>query len=81
MLRNYHKQAPRQSLPIKLFRATASSQPFHVVLDDDLGWRPFADALTRYDVPCDHLDLLREPHVRVVARVLDAELEGSQVEF
>jgi thioesterase domain-containing protein len=47
--------------------------PPWVRVRSDLGWAGLADQLVELHVPAHHLELLREPHVSGLARVLEKE--------
>jgi amino acid adenylation domain-containing protein len=52
-------------------RATATPRPRGQLVAHDQGWGGRARAVIVHDVAADHLGVLREPHVRALARVLD----------
>lgn len=65
---------------IIVFRATGRPQPAWKKVPSDLGWKGLGRCVSTYDVDSDHLEIIREPHVRVVARVLADELAGVDAE-
>ncbi len=61
--------------PITVLRI--DKQPYWRVRDRSLGWRLQTTSVSVVDLPiAEHLDILREPHVRLVARQLDTLLAG-----
>ena len=65
---------------IIVFRATGRPQPAWKKVPSDLGWKGLGRRVSTYDIDSDHLEIIGEPHVRVVARVLADELAGVDVE-
>ena len=57
-----------------VFRATGRPQPAWKNVPSDLGWKGLGRRVSTYDIDSDHLEIIREPHVRIVARVLADEL-------
>jgi thioesterase domain-containing protein/acyl carrier protein len=57
-----------------VFRATARDWPPWFHLAPDLGWGARATRLTVHEIPSDHLELVRPPHVREVAAIMEAAL-------
>ncbi|MBD2112643.1 MULTISPECIES: amino acid adenylation domain-containing protein [Cyanophyceae] len=54
---------------LTLFRATEEIYYSQAYLDEGLGWRDFAGGgLEVHDVPGDHVNMLHEPHVQVLAQ-------------
>jgi thioesterase domain-containing protein len=45
-----------------------------VHLEPDLGWGRRAARISVHELNCDHLDLVRQPHVREVAAFMQAAL-------
>jgi amino acid adenylation domain-containing protein len=57
-----------------IFRATGRGWQPWVHLQPDLGWGKLAARVSVHDLNCDHLDLVRQPHVREVAAFMQAAL-------
>jgi thioesterase domain-containing protein len=56
---------------VTVFRATKVSFDRPEVIEDGLGWRPYAHGgVEVIDVPGDHMSILAEPHVAVMAHHL-----------
>lgn len=61
---------------VVMFRAQDSQDGVSVILDPDLGWKPYLkDGLTIYDVPGDHLSILLEPNVGAIGNRIKLLLE------
>ena len=82
----YEPAADALPVPIALFRSTESSPEDYgpspevaaIRQDRAWGWDRFSShPVTVIDVPGDHLTMLLEPHVSVLARHLDALLEST----
>ena len=76
------RQAERAYVPkpyagkVIMFRALDSEDGLSVSLDPDLGWKPYVkDGLTIYDVPGDHLGILKEPNVGTIGNRIKLLLE------
>jgi thioesterase domain-containing protein len=54
-----------------------SEAPVAVATPRDRGWGPLAEAVDVHFVPGHHHSMVKEPHVRVLARTLDACLRQS----
>jgi amino acid adenylation domain-containing protein len=64
---------------IMFFRA--EHQPAGIVPDRFLGWEPFAvGGMEIHDVPGDHITLMKEPNIRIVAEKLTECLRLNQME-
>ncbi|HEY3594758.1 MAG TPA: thioesterase domain-containing protein, partial [Polyangiaceae bacterium] len=57
-----------------VFHATGRDWQPWVRLEPDLGWGTRATRLTVHEIPADHLELLRQPHVHDVAAIMEASL-------
>jgi amino acid adenylation domain-containing protein len=66
-------------LPARLLvvRATREPWPAWVTIAPDQGWAGRADNVVVCDVPANHLGVLREPHVRQLARAVSEISAGS----
>ncbi|MCC3512101.1 MAG: amino acid adenylation domain-containing protein [Oscillatoriales cyanobacterium] len=65
---------------VVMFRAQDSQDGISVILDPDLGWKPYLkDGLTIYDVPGDHLSILLEPNVGAIGNRMKLLLEEVMV--
>jgi amino acid adenylation domain-containing protein len=60
----------RLSARLLVVRATQEPMPEWIVVDADQGWAERANKVTIHDVPANHLGVLREPHVRSLARAV-----------
>lgn len=67
-------RAGRIDARLVVVRATAAAQASWQIVADDHGWGGRGSPVVVHDVRADHLGVMREPHVRSLARVLD-ELE------
>lgn len=56
--------------PLLVFRATARAEAPWIRLDRDLGWKGMSPDLRVYEVPGDHLGIVRDPHVSRIADAL-----------
>ncbi len=64
---------------LTLFRA--QEQPHPETDQDDLGWSEFAlGGVDVRVVPGDHLTMIHEPHVQILAKEIEACLPGNHVE-
>jgi amino acid adenylation domain-containing protein len=72
MVRQYQARARPVDVPVVLFRAGIREEPSWLSIDRDQGWSRFASKLTAYDVACGHIELMHEPHVREIAKVVDS---------
>jgi thioesterase domain-containing protein/acyl carrier protein len=73
------KYSPRPySGAVLLFRP--QSRPAGDRADAASRWRQLAPGLRVVDVPGNHVEMFREPHVAVMAEALEAALEGIEVE-
>ena len=68
-------QGRRLRARLVVVRATGEASPAWRIVDPAHGWAGRAARVQVHDVAADHLGVLREPHVRTLARVLD-ELSG-----
>jgi hypothetical protein len=60
-------------------RATLfSANDLTASFDVEDGWRQLVTELEVHDIPGNHLDIIKEPHVRVLAEKLDASLRKAQ---
>ncbi len=80
-----HTEAWRHYTPqpyagqITLFRA--KEQPEHAALEPDMGWGRFAlGGVEIHHVPGDHLSMIHEPHVQILAERLKQCLDQAQPE-
>lgn len=65
---------PRFRAPIILFKR--ARQPFYYVRDAEMGWGArSASGVEICEMNCGHVEVLREPHVRLVAQRLSARLK------
>ncbi|MCC3405300.1 MAG: amino acid adenylation domain-containing protein [Microcoleus sp. PH2017_10_PVI_O_A] len=81
------EQAERAYVPkpyagkVVMFRALDSEDGVSVILDPELGWKPYLkDGLTIYDVPGDHLSILQEPNVGAIGNQIKLLLEEVVVQ-
>jgi aspartate racemase len=69
-------QTPRFKAPVILFKRP--KQPYFYVADPLMGWGARSEGgVTTYEISADHHEVLREPHVRFVSRVLQAQMQES----
>ncbi|HKI24709.1 MAG TPA: condensation domain-containing protein [Candidatus Sulfotelmatobacter sp.] len=67
-------RAPRFAAPVLLFKRPR--QPFFYVRDPEMGWgQRSTGGVEVCEVNCGHFELLRQPHVSVVAQTLSARLQ------
>ena len=67
-------QAPRFAAPVLLFKRPR--QPFFYVRDPEMGWGARSTGGVEIcEIDCGHFELLRQPHVSVVAQKLSARLD------
>ncbi|MEG4119910.1 amino acid adenylation domain-containing protein [Microcoleus sp. N9_B4] len=60
-----------------LFKAVESAEAFGA--DLELGWgRVITGGIEVYDIPSDHLGMLKEPHVRILGEKLQAAVDRAQ---
>lgn len=75
-------EPPTYDRPVTLLRANQlpETKDFEVKkMDDSLGWSSLVTGdLTIYPIPCDHFNMLKEPHVREVAVQLEACLATAR---
>jgi amino acid adenylation domain-containing protein len=64
------------STRVLVVRASREPWPEYVRIAPDQGWGGWADSVVVRDVPANHLGVLREPHVRLLAQAL-AEVTGN----
>jgi thioesterase domain-containing protein len=70
-------QAPRFRAPVLLFKRPR--QPFHYVRDPQMGWGARSmGGVEICEVRCGHIEVLREPYVRVVAQILASRLQAAR---
>lgn len=62
---------------LSIVRATAATVPRWQVVAHDHGWGGRARRVRIHDVAADHLGVMRDPHVRALARMLDEQLAGD----
>ena len=68
---------PQFDAPVILFKRP--KQPYYYVEDPLLGWGARSrGGVTAYSIHTNHHEVLREPHVQMVSRVLLEHLNGSQ---
>lgn len=66
--------APRFTAPILLFKRTR--QPFYYTRDPEMGWgKRSSGGVEVCELKCEHFELLRAPHVSVIAQALSSRLE------
>lgn len=71
-----HFQAPRFRSPVLLFKRPR--QPYYYVRDAQMGWgQRTSGGVDVFELECGHLEMLREPYVRVVAEKIAGRLRGS----
>ncbi|MGB3637515.1 MAG: amino acid adenylation domain-containing protein, partial [Rivularia sp. (in: cyanobacteria)] len=70
---NYQPQTSHR-IQIAIFRAMEEQS----CSDPTMGWKPFSTKLATYDTPGDHITMLTEPHVQVLAQQLGLCLEQVQ---
>ena len=82
IFRQQNRQARRHYVPnsypgkATIFRARDCDQSLSQQRLPDLGWRQFVQGgLEIYDIPGNHLTMLQEPHVKILAQQLDAYLK------
>jgi len=62
-------EPPLFKAPVILFKRP--NQPYYYVADPLLGWGARSQGgVTTYDIKADHHEVLREPHVQFVSRIL-----------
>ena len=61
---------------LMIVRATAEELPAWMEVGADHGWGGRAPAVDVHDIAADHLGVLRDPHVRSLARFVDARLRS-----
>lgn len=67
---------PRFQAPVILFKRPR--QPYYYVQDSLLGWGARSEGgVTAYEINADHHEMLREPHVRFVSRVLQGQIRSA----
>ncbi len=81
------EQAERAYVPkpyagkVVMFRALDSEDGVSVIIDPDLGWKPYLKkGLTIYDVPGDHLGILLEPNVGAIGNQIKLLLDRVVVQ-
>lgn len=74
ILTSYSPQA--YSGQVLLFRAM-ERDPFEIGLSHDLGWGQFLAALQVFDIPGDHLGILKTPNVEIMADLLQAHINAT----
>lgn len=68
-------QPPRFKAPVILFKRP--KQPYFYVADPLLGWGDRSEGgVTAYEITADHHEVLREPHVQFVSRILQEHIEA-----
>lgn len=83
VMKNYNPQP--YAGKITLFRATGL--PEHelnlasVKIDKLLGWSNLVNSIETYDLPCNHFNLVFEPHVQNLAQGLQAYLDVAQADL
>jgi amino acid adenylation domain-containing protein len=70
-VRRFSEIRTRIGVRLLVVRATGAPGPDWQIIDREQGWGGRARHVRVLDVPADHLGVLREPHVRALARVLD----------
>jgi thioesterase domain-containing protein len=65
------------STRLLIIRATQDGRPDWITVAPDQGWNERADTLLVRDVPADHLGVLAEPYVRVLAQAVDEVSQPS----
>jgi hypothetical protein len=60
----------RLSTELLIVRATQTPTPDWMAVDKDQGWGERATKVVVHDIAADHLGVLREPHVRSLARAV-----------
>jgi len=69
-------QPPRFRAPVLLFKRPR--QPFFYIADREMGWvQRTLGGVELHDIQLDHENLLREPHIKTIGKILAARLEKS----
>jgi amino acid adenylation domain-containing protein len=68
----------RLATQLLVVRATQEPMPDWMSVDADQGWAGRASQVTIHDVPANHLGVLREPHVRSLARAVSMVSKPSE---
>ena len=72
-------QPPRFHAPIVLFKRP--KQPYYYIDDPQMGWGARSQGgVEMHDLYADHHEVLREPHVQIVSKVLLARLRSSSAD-
>lgn len=58
-----------------IVRAMCEPIPSSWHVEPDMGWKSFADRVIVHEMAAGHLQVLREPHVRSLARAITAQME------
>jgi amino acid adenylation domain-containing protein len=62
-----------------VFRAVERGEPSWMNVAADLGWKGRASLVSTYDIPSDHVSMVRPPHVAAIAAALDrAMLDATE---
>lgn len=70
-------QVPRFKAPVLLFKRPR--QPFHYVNDPQMGWGDRSmGGVEICEIKCGHLEVLREPYVRIVGQILGSHLQTAK---
>lgn len=75
-LGRYRRRATPLRGDLVVVRACAADGAF-ALEEPDLGWSGLARSVATYDVAAGHLDLVRAPHARRVAEILDRSLAAT----
>jgi len=68
--RAYADTASPMDTRVLLFRATKEPDPDWLVYDRDFGWSSLAKRVEIFDIPGNHLEIIRSPHSEVVAAAI-----------
>ncbi len=80
LLRRYQGTIAPLRAHLLMIRSTLRTFGVGVTADPALGWGGAAERLTVRDVAAEHTDVVRPPHVRLLAEALNAALRGSATE-
>lgn len=70
-------EGSRLSSRLLVVRATQEPTPTWMTIDPDHGWGQRAEEVIVCDIPANHMDILREPHVGALARAVAEVAEST----
>ncbi|MDB4973910.1 MAG: hypothetical protein JWN48_2251 [Myxococcaceae bacterium] len=76
-VQDFAAQQTQLASALLIVRASAEPMPPWVQIDGDLGWSRHSARVLTLDIPATHLDILRAPHVQVLAHAISRELEAQ----